>query len=996
MSVAPVAPGWAELAADVERLNRADPPSALAVAEGWLAREQHAVGSQGHTLALRSHAHALRSNGQYRAAIAEYEQAEAHFRQLGLDAEAARTEIGHVTALRFAGRYAEGVELALRTRAFYLEHADPLQIAKVFNNLGTLYRPMGRLTDALASYQEALRAFRRLGDAWSTSAAEQNIGNALVDLGRYQQALVHLRAAERIRRRLGLQSDRAQTLMNIGILSRQRGDYGDALAMLTEARRVHQVLGDARSLSVVDMELLPTCIALNLREESHAAAERAIDGMRRYGMPFELGKALLAAASLAELDDDPAQTVAYTDEALAIFGRLGIRIWEALAHLQRARLVLAGDALSTPPWGPGIPTAPRPPLPGAGAGETDAEGTMNRAPTDVASVGAQFIAPTGSAPTGSAPARGEVVPHLRAALAECHAAIRAFEATGTVDLAAAGRLVEAAILARLADLDAGDRAEALDRYRDVLTTAAALNADHLLYQAHAAIGALLHATDPDAAVESYRHAVEHLEAVRARARVVDLKLSFLADKATLYEHLVGLLVDRGSPASLADAYRYVERSKSRTLLEEVLGRTGPARGGGRSRVPRLVQHVRDLRARLNAAYVQAYNADAVPTADSVAGCAQADAVAALEGQLTRALRDLQLAARAEQRGGDVAIAETVAPTLPAGTALVEYYVVGSEVLAFVVTQDGLHVRRVASLGQVARLAEILSFQIGNMMLDAEYVATKLDRLRATAERSLQQLYRAVVAPLENVLTGYDRLVIVPHGPLHGLPFHAFHDGTGHLAERWTIAYAPSAGVYRAGLQAARPIGDRMVVVGIDDPGLPWIGYEVDAVATAWPDATVLRGRAATERALRRRAGRIDALHLATHGVFRVDNPAFSSIKLADSWLTVNDLAEVARGAQLVTLSACESGVTGLSVGDEVIGLTRGLLAAGCSTIVASLWSASDESSAHLMADFYHHLRVGQEPAAALRAAMLGLRPRYDHPYYWAAFAVIGGGPGHGA
>src|SRR6185369_15455753 len=121
---------------------------------------------------------------------------------------------------------------------------------------------------------------------------------------------------------------------------------------------------------------------------------------------------------------------------------------------------------------------------------------------------------------------------------------------------------------------------------------------------------------------------------------------------------------------------------------------------------------------------------------------------------------------------------------------------------------------------------------------------------------------------------------------------------------------------------------------------------------------VLRGRAATERALRRRVGRIDALHLATHGVFRADNPAFSSIKLADSWLTVNDLAEVARGAQLVTLSACESGVNGLSVGDEVIGLTRGLLAAGCSTIVASRCTVSAGRTAHLVADFYRQRRPG--------------------------------------
>jgi CHAT domain-containing protein len=49
-----------------------------------------------------------------------------------------------------------------------------------------------------------------------------------------------------------------------------------------------------------------------------------------------------------------------------------------------------------------------------------------------------------------------------------------------------------------------------------------------------------------------------------------------------------------------------------------------------------------------------------------------------------------------------------------------------------------------------------------------------------------------------------------------------------------------------------------------------------------------------------------------------------------------------------------------------------------------------------MADFYRHLRAGAEPAAALRSSMLALRPEYDHPYYWAAFAVIGGGPGLGA
>ncbi len=136
------------------------------------------------------------------------------------------------------------------------------------------------------------------------------------------------------------------------------------------------------------------------------------------------------------------------------------------------------------------------------------------------------------------------------------------------------------------------------------------------------------------------------------------------------------------------------------------------------------------------------------------------------------------------------------------------------------------------------------------------------------------------------------------------------------------------------------------------------------------------------------------LHLATHAEFRADNPTFSSVRLADRWLTVADLRELARGSQLVTLSACETGVGGLTAGDEVIGLTRGLLGAGCSTVVASLWPVNDETTALLMGQFYAEVRQGVEPAEALRSAMLALRAEHDHPYFWAPFVVMGGGQGH--
>jgi CHAT domain-containing protein len=206
-----------------------------------------------------------------------------------------------------------------------------------------------------------------------------------------------------------------------------------------------------------------------------------------------------------------------------------------------------------------------------------------------------------------------------------------------------------------------------------------------------------------------------------------------------------------------------------------------------------------------------------------------------------------------------------------------------------------------------------------------------------------------------------------------------------------IAIAPSAAVMHACRQAARPIGERALVVGIDDPGLPAVPRELEVIGATWESARVVAGPRATARALRRHIGSFDVLHLATHGVFRADNPSFSSIKLADAWLTVRDLAELARGAQLVTLSACETGVSGITAGDEVIGLTRGLLSAGCSAVVSSLWTVSDESTARLMERFYACLKGGDVPAVALRTAMLEIRQQYDHPYFWAPFLVTGDG-----
>ncbi|MBN2004702.1 MAG: CHAT domain-containing protein [Anaerolineae bacterium] len=136
---------------------------------------------------------------------------------------------------------------------------------------------------------------------------------------------------------------------------------------------------------------------------------------------------------------------------------------------------------------------------------------------------------------------------------------------------------------------------------------------------------------------------------------------------------------------------------------------------------------------------------------------------------------------------------------------------------------------------------------------------------------------------------------------------------------------------------------------------------------------------------------------ASHGEFRADNPLFSSIALADGWLTTLDIFNLRLSASLVTLSGCQTGRSVIGGGDELLGLMRAFLYAGAASLVISLWSIEDRSTAQLTKAFYRHLVNGQTKAAALRQAQLQfLQPDdqnghaiFHHPYFWAPFCLVG-------
>ena len=131
------------------------------------------------------------------------------------------------------------------------------------------------------------------------------------------------------------------------------------------------------------------------------------------------------------------------------------------------------------------------------------------------------------------------------------------------------------------------------------------------------------------------------------------------------------------------------------------------------------------------------------------------------------------------------------------------------------------------------------------------------------------------------------------------------------------------------------------------------------------------------------------LHLASHGYFRRDNPMFSFLKLADSHLNFYSLLDLTLNAELVTLSACHTGMNKVFPGDELQGLMRGFLHAGARSLVVSLWAVGDRSTADLMREMYSDICAGKSKRAALRRAQLAIKQEYGHPYYWAPFVLMG-------
>jgi tetratricopeptide (TPR) repeat protein len=491
------------------------------------------------------------------------------------------------------------------------------------------------------------------------------------------------------------------------------------------------------------------------------------------------------------------------------------------------------------------------------------------------------------------------------------------------------------------------------------------------------------------AVVALEEAIDEIERLRDTVTHESMRASFLLDKIGAYEELLDVHLSRWAESDPRGVFAVAERAKSRGLVDLL---TGVARLGVPVAEEPLQERIRSLQSDLNATYNQLLGIGEAPPRVPLPD---------LRGrtvELEREISELRLrTAPATSDPFTTAAPLDVWEELPSDVTLLTYHITGDEIIAFVGGRDRVRiVRDCGSAGLVAQLLRQLDVQWDRMGAGQVFVDRQVEHLTRLTQRVLSSLYDDLVAPLEPLLgTSYasehgpQKITIIPHGLLHRVPFHALFDGEAYLLDRFEISYAPSATVFSLCQKQAQRGSERALILSVADPLIPHVSDEARAVASHLSGAEVLADGRATMEALGERVPGCGILHLACHGMFRGDNPMFSSLKLHDGWLAAADVLGLDLGGALVTLSACESARNRVLPGDEIIGLARGFLGAGAATLVASLWLVQDETTSWMMERWYARMRDGAGRTPALREAQLALKERYRHPYYWAPFVLIG-------
>lgn len=916
---------------------------------------------------------------------------------------------------RGLGDIPEAVSFYERALARALEWEDRSGEAQARNNLAVVYGFLGDSDKAVQSYREALRIFEELKDSEEAGRTLYNLGVHQLERGETEAAVESLNRALEIRREAGEKKTQARILSALARARLNLGESEAALGLLRQALELSREQGDRHG----EANALQQTAACYLRRgELQKALElylQVLDLWELLGDRAQVGEVLSNLGATEIHLGNPDKALEHYTRALQIHQAMKNAAWEAYAlwdigwiyHLRQEHEIALDYYTNA------------------------------------------YEISAGNPPTRALALQG--MGRARLALGQAQEAVELLESALELYRSRSSRNALGEINTLL-ELGRARRALAEnDRAAELFLEALALSRKRqtLINEAVAQSAVAYLERDRgnlEAAAQAIEAALRIVESVRPKLAGQRLRASFFASRREYYDFYVDLQMrlHERDPAGghLAAALDASEKARARALLDLLAeGRIDVQQGIA----PELKEKETEIARRISWLQTQLI--------EDLSNRSEGESRAAhLEAELSRAEEDrerLEWRIRREHpRYASIAhpsplSLEKIQKLLDEGTALLEYSVGKERSFLFVVTRSGLAGFPLPPAGELAGQVETIrqALQTSGRRQFGNYVETA------------QELYDILIRPAEPLLRGRKRLIVAPDGPLALLSFETLltapppagsrsYGALPYLILDRSVMYVPSASVLGelenprpvapgaepaklflgfgapdygapAGGQvnlaaaapsaAAGPLERIFREAGLPHPQpLPEARAELSSIAGLHPPDRVqlYLGPEATEENVKgnpylKTARRI---HFALHGFVNERQPELSGLVLSldgdpreDGLLQVYEIFNLELGADLVVLSACETGLGRNVSGEGLVGVTRALLYAGASNVVVSLWQVADVSTSDLMIRFYRHLENGSEKAEALRLSKIEMirEGAFDHPYNWAPFILIG-------
>lgn len=837
--------------------------------------------------------------------------------------------------------------------SLYQQVGNRQQQGRILGNIGATYQALGNYKQAQVYFEQSLKIAETIGDARGQSYALSNLGSLYAAQGNYPAAIAMHQRGRSLAQAQGQRQDESDSLNRLGVAYKAQGNYGEAIRYFKLALDLAREMGSA----IGEAEILG-----NL---GNVAAERG----------------------------EYREALSYYEPCLRVMERLGDRrsegivrqrlgnVYLELGKLEVAQryyqdsLVLARDVRDVR-------------LEAYALGNL---GVVARHREDYSSALQYFDqALAGLKQIGDHPR--EAI--LRTLLGNTYLeqrnypqARQNYEQSLAIARSVGARQAESMALGNLGLLDdlLGQVDRAIERYTQALAIAAKLGDRIRQGQALNNLGALYYYRRKDfkKAADALSRAVTIWESMRPGLSDEN-QISLFETQAHTYRLLQQVLIDLNRPN---EALEISERGRARAFVELVATRLSASTATRFQTKPLTVAQIRQIARQQRATLVQ-YSV----------------------------LTDRQVAIWVIQPNGTIRLRVS---QLSESDTSIEQAAEASRIAAAL----GRSFRRQPrGIGQ--QVSNLQAEGRGRPRSDANgltpvpaAIAPPSPQVKRRLNPQLQVLHQLLIQPIADLLPvdPNQQVILIPHEALFLVPFAALQDNAGtFLIEQHTLRSAPAIQIlslnqplakttklmipktadYNAYLVVGNPIMPKLGNPPTPMAALPYAEQEARAIATIL-NTQPLIGVIATEPYITRRMATARVIHLATHAVLEdvveLGMPgaiALTPTPTSDGLLSASEILNLSLQAELVVLSACDTG-RGKITGDGVIGLSRSFLSAGAKNLVVSLWQVPDAPTALLMTEFYAALQKGNSRAQALRQAMLAMLEKYPNSRDWAAFMLIG-------